>query len=204
MPRMSILTNSEQEVFDKPPLFDHEQRKQFFNFPETLLEIAKRLRTPSNQMGFLLLCGYFKATKRFFLPQNFLQRDIDAVARQLGIESEPFKSSDYTETTRLRHQKNILEFYCFRDFDDKAVEILAIEINTMTKIYLKPKLIFDRCVDFLVQKKIQVPIVWLITELIRSGLQAHKSNLIILMSRYLSNEARHMLDDLFTTTDAQN
>ena len=204
MPQMSILTNSEQEVFDKPPLFDHEQRKQFFNFPKTLLEIAKTLRTSNNQMGFLLLCGYFKATKRFFLPQNFLQRDIDAVVRQLGIESEPFKSTDYTETTRLRHQKTILEFYCFRAFDDKAVEILEIEINTMAQIYLKPRLIFDRCVDFLVQKKIQVPIVWLITELIRSGLQAHKSNLVILMSRYLSNETRHMLDDLFTTPDTQN
>lgn len=68
MPRMQILTTSEQTAFDKPPLFNAEQRKQFFSFPKSLLEIANTLRIPSSQIGFLLLCGYFRATKRFFLP----------------------------------------------------------------------------------------------------------------------------------------
>nr|WP_169314569.1 DUF4158 domain-containing protein [Thiothrix nivea] len=107
---MCILTASAQEAFDKPPLFDYRQRKQFFSFPGALLEVARTLRTPSSQIGFLLLCGYFKATKRFFLPQDFVQRDVDAVARQLGLDGGAFNSSDYTETTRLRHQRTILEF----------------------------------------------------------------------------------------------
>lgn len=77
MARMRILTSREQATFDKPPLFDHEQRKQFFSFPKLLLEIAHTLRTSSSQIGFLLLCGYFKATKNFFLPQDFLQRDVE-------------------------------------------------------------------------------------------------------------------------------
>lgn len=72
MPRMRILSASEQEAFDKPPLFNHEQHKQFFTFPSTLLDIARGLRTPTGQIGFLLLCGYFKATKRFFLPRIFI------------------------------------------------------------------------------------------------------------------------------------
>jgi hypothetical protein len=46
---MRILSISEQEAFDKPPLFDHEQRKQFFSFPNALLNIARGLRTPTGQ-----------------------------------------------------------------------------------------------------------------------------------------------------------
>lgn len=72
MPRMQILTTQEQEVFDKPPLFDHLQRKEFFDLPKKLLDIARSLRGPVNQVGFFLLCGYFRATKRFFLPQIFM------------------------------------------------------------------------------------------------------------------------------------
>ncbi len=53
MPRMRILTASEQEAFDKPPLFDYEQRKQFFSFPKSLLKTANALRTPGSQIGFL-------------------------------------------------------------------------------------------------------------------------------------------------------
>jgi hypothetical protein len=101
MPRIRILTASEQEAFDTPPLFNHEQRKQFFNFPKAILAIAGSLRTLSNQIGFLLICGYFKATKRFFLPTDFLQRDIDAVAHLLDLDGASFMPNNYTETTRL-------------------------------------------------------------------------------------------------------
>jgi len=142
MPRMRILTVSEQESFDKPPLFDHKQRKQFFSFPQSLLETANTLRTSSSQIGFLLLCGYFKATKQFFLSQDFHQRDIEAVAKQLDQDSESFQSDDYTEATRRRHRKHILAFYGFSPFDQQAESLLDTEIITMAKTYLKPRLIF--------------------------------------------------------------
>ena len=154
MPRMRILTASEQTAFDKPPLFDAEQRKQFFSFPSTLLSIANTLRTPNGQIGFLLLCGYFKATKRFFLPQDFHPRDIAAVATLLDQQADCFVGGDYRKTTRIRHQGTILEFYRFSACDHHAENALATEITTMAKTYLKPKRMFDRCVDFLIQQRI--------------------------------------------------
>ena len=204
MPRMRILTTSEQEAFDKPPLFNAEQRKQFFSFPNALLEIANISRTPIGQIGFLLLCGYFKATKRFFLPQHFLQRDIEAVRKILGYQDEDFSPNRYVKTTRQRHQKLILKFYGFDVLDRKAESALTVEIATMTKAYLKPKLIFYRCVDFLIQKRIQVPSSRTLSDLIRAGLQEHKAELITLMSMHLNQQTRRLLDDLFTTSDDQN
>ena len=149
MPRMRILSASEQEAFDSPPLFNHEQRKQYFAFPNVLLDTAKTLRTPTSQVGFLLLCGYFKATKRFFLPQDFGQRDIEAVARELDLEGTAFNPNEYTETTRLRQQKAILEFYGFQAFDSRSEALLGVEISAMARLHLQPRLIFDRCTDFL-------------------------------------------------------
>ena len=60
---MQILTTQEQYHFNKPPLFDPIQRKQFFDFSKKLLDVAYSLKNPINQVGFLLLCGYFRAVK---------------------------------------------------------------------------------------------------------------------------------------------
>lgn len=55
MPRMRFLTANEQEVFDKPPLFDHRERKQFFSFSKGVMDTAATLRTPGGQIGFVLM-----------------------------------------------------------------------------------------------------------------------------------------------------
>ncbi|MGB0848871.1 MAG: Tn3 family transposase [Thiolinea sp.] len=204
MPRMRILTASEQDAFDKPPLFNAEQRKQFFTFPKALLEIAYSLRTPNSQIGFLLLCGYFKATKRFFLPQDFHSRDVEAVSKVLDYPSNDFLPGSYVKTTRQRHQKLILAFYGFTSFDSQSEGMLTIEITTMAKTYLKPKLIFGRCVDFLIQKRIQIPSSRSLSDLIRAGLQTHKEALITSMNNHLNDQTRRLLEDLFTTPDDKN
>lgn len=40
MARARILTTKEQEAFDKPPLFDHRERKQFFSFTKGVMDMA--------------------------------------------------------------------------------------------------------------------------------------------------------------------
>jgi len=204
MARMRILTTSEQDAFDKPPLFDHKERKQFLTLPKGLMDIAKALRTPDNQMGFLLMCAYFKATKRFYQPQDFRDRDVTAIAHQMSVSGGAFDPTQYAETTRLRHQRQILDFYGFLPFDDTASDSLVTEIATMARMHLKPRLIFDRCVDFLIQHHIQVPTARRLMDLIRSGLHDRKSELVVLMNRHLSDGTRNLLNDLFTTPDDQN
>lgn len=204
MPRMRILTTNEQELFDRPPLFNHCDRKRFFDLPKGLLDIADSLRTPSGQIGFLLMCGYFKATKRFFQPHDFHERDVDAVARALALQSVDFSADAYAKQTRARHQQIILDFHGFTAFDDKAKDMLAVEIGTMARVHLKSKLIFERCVDFLIQRRVQIPQSGTLLEMIRIGLQDRKTELVALMDRHLSNDARGLLDDLFTAPDDQN
>jgi hypothetical protein len=67
--------------------------------------------------------------------------------------------------------------------------------------HLKPRLIFDRCIDFLIQRRVQVPKSGTLLELVRSGLQARKAELVALMDAHLTDEARGLLDDLFTAPE---
>lgn len=204
MARMRILTTNEQQAFDKPPLFDHRDRKKYFDLPKGLMDIAKSVRTPLGQIGFLLMCGYFKATKRFYQPQDFHERDVEAVARMLGLRSSEFIPDAYAKQTRQRHQKIILDFHGFKPFDETASNALATEIATMARMHLKPRLIFGRCVDFLIQHRLQVPSAYRLNDLIRTGLHDRKAELVALMNRHLSNDARILLDDLFSAPDDQN
>ena len=202
MPRMRILTAPEQEAFDKPPRFDHRERKKAFEFPRALLNMAKSMRSRCHRIGFLVSCGYFRAARRFFAPADFDPRDIAYVARQLDAGDSP--TIAYPARTRQRHQQRLLEFYGFAPFGKDAEAALTIEIATMARTHLKPRLIFDRCVDFLIQRRVQVPKSGTLLELIRSGLQARKADLVALMDNHLTDEARGLLDDLFIAPDEQN
>jgi hypothetical protein len=62
MPRMKILNSVEREAFELPPVFNSAERRRHFDPPVAIEQIAAGLRTPTNQLCFLLSCGYFKAT----------------------------------------------------------------------------------------------------------------------------------------------
>lgn len=156
MLRMRILSSSGQEAFDKPPHFDHRERKQFFVLRMALEDRAATLRTQSNQIGFFVICGYFKATKRFHFPQEFQERDIGTAARILGLRRSEYSPNACAKQT-LSSSAIILEHYGFALFDAKTETALAAEIVTTARIHLKPRLMFDCCVDFLVQRRFQVP-----------------------------------------------
>src|SRR6266436_9412105 len=101
MPRMKILNAVEQEQFESPPVFNSAQRKQYFDFSSELLTLAQDLQTPTNQVCFLVSCGYFKAAKRFFPNRRCSRRDLDYVAQQLGFQPESIDVNCYSATTRL-------------------------------------------------------------------------------------------------------
>jgi hypothetical protein len=150
---MKILNTVEQEAFESPPVFNSVQRKQYFDFPLALRHLASSLHTPSHQLCFLLSSAYFKATKRFFAPEDFRPRDIEYVAAQLNFSEKNFDFADYSDRTRQRHQPLILKFYGFRAFDHQMRHFLVEEIASMIRSQLKPKLILLRCVDVLIRRK---------------------------------------------------
>ena len=96
MPRMKILNSIEQEAFELPPVLNSAERKRHFDFPVAILQIAGELRTPANQLCFLLSSGYFRATHRFYPIQRFRPRDISHVAERTGIRIEEVRLAETT------------------------------------------------------------------------------------------------------------
>jgi hypothetical protein len=201
MPRMRIISQTAQSGFDRPPEFDFKDRKRAFDLPLHLIEQAKALRTPSGKIGFLIQCAYFKHSRKFFLPTEYHDRDIEAASRLVKLKSKDFMPASYAKASRLRHQRKILGFHGFQPFDSNAAKALQVDIDTMARLHLKPRLIFERCVDFLEQKRSQNPFAYRLIELIRTGLHARKAELVEAMNTQLSAEPRALLDGLFATAD---
>lgn len=79
----------------------------------------------------------------------------------------------------------------------EAIAALAPEIATIARMHLKPRLMFARCVDFLIQRRVQVPRAGTLLELIRTGLPARKAERVAMMEAHLTDETWDLLDDLF-------
>jgi len=196
MPRMDILNALEREDFDTPPEFTSVERKVHFTFPLVILKRAEQLRTPTNQVCFLLASGYFRAAKQFYAPKTFRPRDIEYVGRTLGHDPQHVQPHAYDKQTTLRHQQWILDAYGFQPFGPKAERLLCREVDDMVRSQLKPKLIFYRAIDLLIREKTAVPGYYRLSQLILRSLNAHKKRLIEIVEKHLSREDRTLLDSL--------
>ena len=140
----------------------------------------------------------FPGDTRFYASADFEARDIAYVATSLATVTRLLSPIPIAPGKAINS--------AFSNFTASPPSTeggggLAVEIATMARTHLKPRLIFDRCVDFLIQRRVQVPRAGTLLELIRSGMQARKTELVALMDAHLTDEARGLLDDLFTAPD---
>lgn len=198
MPRMNILNTVEQEAFDSAPVFNSFQRKHYFDFPQAIQHAAASLRPPANQLCFLLSCGYFKASKRFFPTRTFHPRDIAYVADRTGFRLEEIQLDHYPKETSSRHRAFILNFYGFKPFRPHGRPVLAEEIARLVRSQIKPKVVLWRCVDVLMRAKIEVPGYFPIADQILNAIRAHNQTLATTLERTLDSATRKVLDNLLT------
>ncbi len=198
MPVMSILTSLEQDAYTQPPVFSHVERKRFCDFPLSRLAIADTLRSPINQVGFLLSCAYFRATKRFFPVQCFQQHDIESIAQLWGLSPQQIDLRRYGKYARIRHQQRIRTFYGFTLFDADAQHMMATKLRPLIQAYLSPKQIFYRLVDVLIHTKIAPPSYVVLRTFIGETLTQHKADLIRIIQQALPEGTRLLLDALLT------
>jgi hypothetical protein len=124
MPRMQILTPAEFNAFETPPAFSIVDRQRFFDLSPRFVHLLSSLRTPTNQICFVLALGYFRATKRFFARQ-FREADAEYVTQQLGMLPGMFDLRSYKETTARSHRNLILDYLGFQPFNTSARQYLV-------------------------------------------------------------------------------
>ena len=197
MSRMQVLNSVEQEAFDSAPIFNSVERREYFDFPVGIQQLAASLRTPTNRLCFLLSSGYFRARKQFFPSRSFHQRDIEYVAQQAGIVLDGVDVTSYDKQTSVRHQQQIVDFYGYRVFDQQAEGYIRGAVSTMARSLLKPVVIFWSCVDLLIAKRVRVPSYFRLSEMILTGINDRKKELVDIIKQSLTKDARQFLDQLF-------
>src|SRR3954447_16108091 len=133
MPRMKVLNSVEREAFESPPLFNSVERKRCFDFPAALQNIAEGLRSATNQVCFLLSCGYSRATRRFYPARAFPPRDLSYLAERAGLVADTVNLAEYDKQTMARHQTVILNFYGFRPFTPHGRTVLDADMARLVK-----------------------------------------------------------------------
>lgn len=83
MPRIKILGDAEQVLFDHPPQLSGTERRHVFELPAAVWSAANEIQSAPAKIGFLVSAGYFRSARRFFLASDFYDRDIAYVAARL-------------------------------------------------------------------------------------------------------------------------
>ncbi len=198
---LKIISNKEILAFDTPPKFSGEQRKIFFSIPVWARETLTSFRTQTNKVGFVLQLGYFKAVNKFFVANRFHQNDIEFIARRLEIPLKDICLAEYKERSFGRHQEIILKNLGNRKFDENAKKLLIEEALSLCSKQTKPRLMFLSLVDFLRQKKIEVPTYHAISNIITRSLRDFEKDLVFLLEQNLSEQDRQILEELLKEED---
>lgn len=193
---IQILAPKHIKVFDFPPEFNAKERKRFFNLPRWTAKLMQTFRNPTNMVGFILQLGYFRAVNKFFSSSRFHHRDIQFVAKKLNVCIDIIKLSQYTRTTFERHQEIILKKLGVRKFDVAAKDLLLKEALSLCSKQIKPRLIFMSLVDFLREKKIEIPNYNALAEIISNALRDFEKSLLTTIEKRLSAEEKQLLDGL--------
>jgi TnpA family transposase len=195
MARMKILNSHEEAEFESPPQFNSVERKRFFAVSLAINSLLENLKTPTNQVCFIILTGYFRAKRKFFTRQ-FSQADIDFVSHQLSVNSKDIHVENYSKVTYLRHQELILQHFGYQAFDQLARAFIDSEIQALVQVQCRPKLIFLETLQILTRKKITLPSYNLLADLIVKAMNQHQQTLGETIEKSLNKSQCEKLDSL--------
>lgn len=198
MTRLAILTDEEQAEFDYPPPLPIETKALCFAIPKEVEDKINLLRTPTNQVGFLLQYGYFKACKRFFVANRFRQEDIEYAARLLGIPIRKIKLSKYKERIPAYHQKTILKLLEYKGFEDEC-DWVEKEITRMVKQFTDPRQLFFDILQLLYDHHIEFPSYHRLSDLITEYYLGYEETLLNIIGEKITKKSAKLLDGLLDT-----
>jgi TnpA family transposase len=193
MPRIKIFNALEMEAFESPPIFNSVERKKFFTLPVPLQKLSQSFYTPTNQVCFIVMAGYFRARHQFFGKQ-FRLADVDFVTTRWALDGIDLGS--YHKQTAARHQQMLLEFFGYRRFDEAARRLLRQKMAGLVSAQTKPKIIMLAALEFLQQHRVALPGYTTLADLIGDEINLHQRRLIQLVSTHLTEVQRQRLDAL--------
>ncbi len=199
MSRLIILSEKEQREFDYPPILLPEARALCFNIPGDLERKINQLRTPTNQIGFLLQYGYFKASKRFFVNNKYHQEDIEYAAKILNISLDSVHFEKYVNKIPKDHREIILKMLDYTPFEEAEKTWVKYELQTKAEQLIEPEKSFFEILSLLHERKIEIPSYHRLADLVTKSYSSIEEQLSNIIHSLLEDTQKSLLDSLLQT-----
>jgi hypothetical protein len=198
MALLEILTRKERKLFDFPPQFSStEERKKYFSLDDELNTIIEALRGTTNKIGFILQFGYFKCGCRFYSAKDFYKKDINFIINHFGFLSD-VDFEKYNATSYARHQKLILEYLGYSQFDKG---LFTKEIERLANKYIRPKQILLAINDSFRKIKMVLPSYNAFAEAITAEYNKIENILLDELKQQLTEEQLKNINELLPNYD---
>ncbi len=198
-----ILSTNEIKEFDNPPVFNGYERKVFFHLPTWANEFINELSSDTNKLVFILMAGYFKCCRKFFVPGKFPEKDIDFVTAKYNLNPDKKKIQSFSRVNFLRYKEHLLKNYNISLFDDKAKEFLNKEAKAIVHKKFKMKPIFQGLLEFLYLKRIEIPSYNAIAQIITEVLNEYENSLQEKITTFLDKSNKKLLDELLVKIESE-
>ncbi|MCP4268038.1 MAG: Tn3 family transposase [Candidatus Brocadiaceae bacterium] len=199
--RLKILTTGEIEELYGLPDFTPEEREKYFSLSADECSAVKALRSIASKVHFVLLLGYFKAKKVFFIfTTRDVKKDIAYVLQQY-FPDQIRTQIEITKPTRLAQQNTILALLDYHACTEKVRNTLQGRAAYLMKIFPKPIYVFRELLNYTETHQIVTPAYSLLRKIIGQALVVETSRLESILSGNLSNDIAESLDKLLSADE---
>jgi hypothetical protein len=203
MTEIKIWSDIEIEIYDHPPSFNSIQRKKFLTLPVKLKKRTQSFYTTANKVGFHLMFGYFKARRRFFLPERFNPFDIRFIGKRLGLLFFDGLLDDYNRKTYNRHRKIILAHFGYDSFKLQKHHLLITQLITKSLwSFDRAHLILGNILDWLEYRHIELPSYYALQTILTIAIRKRDRTLHQTLDKLLQPNHKTALDHLLIKSNA--
>ena len=197
---MQILPDYEAKQFDLPPKFNKSQRERYFNLDVKFMAKVGRTRGNVNKIGLILQYGYFRASGKFYLTSQFHTSDMRFVAKMLGVDLPRLFRKQYVDRSRNNHRKAILSILGYSSFKQNITLFREVVSDLVSK-HISPRKVVFSLIDWLNEKKIEVPRYNKFAEEIGKQYNEFEQNIIKQLSLVVTETDKLALDGLIEKSE---
>ena len=203
MPTLQLLNETQQKNFDSCPRLNSKQRLRYFAIDDTIFKYLDKMRSPINQVGFLVQLAYFRASGKFFICSSFKKADLKYACDILSFNNIDISkiATNYSAKCKFLHKAYILENSGWHKFTEQSAEKLHKELLLYAKQQMHPKMLLPIAARYLISCKIELPPYYVFANIISSVYNEIEEQLVKIVDDSLTVNQKNILDDLIWIDD---
>lgn len=201
MSKIEIISKTDQDLFNAPPVFSADEQLKYFKLTPELSSWIKDVDGIVNKVGFILLWGYSQAGIRFYQPSQFHEHDLKYVCQHYKFDTRKVTLKKYNQRTFNYHKQVIRKYINLYPFDDNEKKLFLESIKDRVLRHYSPKQIFLEVFEILKNKRIEVPSYNYFALNITQFISDYEKHLFQLVEASLLQDHKEILNDIVKSNE---